>query len=188
MAETHSLCRDLASGARGDERIGVLAEEFEGWRAMLAPPGNPGTQVGFAWHEHGCAQVAQKPFLPSGDWQTVRVPIPAPAATEVFGLLYGRPCRVWIRRCEWSSGGGREPVKLRAGPGSVLRHEFGVVRLDGSVEPGQIHLRTPVSPGPYELEIEFLLEASPQITLESVNRLTGRLQECLAARQGAPTR
>lgn len=183
VSEVYALCRTLARGEATADRLAVAVKQFDDWREMLEPPGIPGTQIGLAWYENGVAQVSQLPFLPNGDWQTVRLPVPAPAATEVFGLLYGRPCRVWMRRCDWISREGRSPASVRPGPGSRLSEEAGVGRLDGAFEPHQIRLRTPTERGPYELELEFLLEAGPQITLESARRLGERLLGCLATQQ-----
>ena len=191
LAGLPTLIREAVSsvGALGrDEedaagRVQTVLDEFRLWKSMLAPPGNPGTQVGFAWVERGIVQTAQAPFLPSGDWQTVRLKVPAPPHTLISGLLYARPCRVWLRRCRWHSRTGVQEARPVAGPGSHVTEAPGVTRLDGVYESQQLSLRTPSLPGPYELELEMLLEAGPQINVDAAARLAVRLQQCTARRE-----
>jgi hypothetical protein len=188
VAETLDLCRELGRGERDYRKLRSLIREFDMWRQMLAPPGNPGTQLGFAWTERGEVRVAQVPFLPSGDWQTVRLSITAPPDAEISGLFYGRPCRVWIRRCFWRSSQKQDRPRLIAGPGSQIVESGGLLRLDGSYEPKQVSLKTPHTRGPFELEFEFLLEAGPQISVEAARRLSDRLQQCAAAHDSLSTK
>jgi hypothetical protein len=172
------VVRLLAALEQGTADFGSLIDEFNLWREMLAPPGNPGTQFGLAWFDKGVVQTAQVPFLPSGDWQSIRLAIDAPAGTLSSGLMYGRPCRVWIRRVTWSPGG--EPARLVSGPGSHLQEVGDGWRLDGAYESSQISVRTPLREGPYQLELEFLLEAGLQITVSTAQRLAGRIHQCVA--------
>ena len=185
VTRTLELCNRLAQGDDARDELTAIVQEFHTWREMLAPPGNPGTQVGFAWTERGKVEVSQVPFLPSGDWQALSVPIPAPAVTEVFGLLYGQPCRVWLRRFVWKYPSGQTEVRAAAGPGSrLVRTEAGLC-LEGAYEPKQLRLVTPAAPGPYELEMEFLLEAGSQISIGTARRLAERLNQCLEAQHHA---
>ena len=193
VREAWAECQRIGRGEPAGETVQSLVASFETWRAMLAPPQSPGTQVGFAWVENGVVQAAQVPFLPTGDWQRVLMPISAPPNTVLSGLLYGRPCRVWIRRCSWTSKRGAapdspgpdsfgpdslRPASLVPGPGSQCSESRGYVRLDGAYESQQVSLRTPSFAGPYELELEFLLEAGPQINVDTAMRLAGRLEAC----------
>jgi hypothetical protein len=178
VANTFELCCRLASDESEIVGLPSLIAEFDLWREMLAPPGNPGTRLGFAWIESGRAETAQVPFLPSGEWQTVRLMVPAPPSTQLSGVLYGRPCRIWFKRCLWRFGSSQMQAQLLSGPGSQLVQSGGFLRLEASYEAGQVSVKTPSTPGPYELEIEFLLEAGPLITAEVSRRLAERLQEC----------
>jgi hypothetical protein len=180
VRDTFSACCELSRGEAPEERVGSLIRSFDLWREMLNPPGNPGTQLGFAWFERGVVKVAQAPFLPAGDWQRLDLSVPAPPGTRVSGLLYGRPCRIWIRHCSWSSPWGRVPAKLEAGPGSRCSEVGGLQLLEGAYESGQVSVTTPTFTGPYLFEIEFFLEAGPQINVDAANRLSNRLQECVA--------
>jgi hypothetical protein len=181
VGETYRFCE---SGARDEVAGKALVAEFRAWREMLAPPRLSGTQIGFAWKVGQETKSAVQPFLPTGDWQTVSIRIPAPPRTELHGVLYNQPCRVWVRRCVFSSGTEQTAVQLRPGPGSSLAPLEGIVRLDGAYEPRQIMLNTPPHPGKYTLEMEFLLESGTPIVNDSVARGAQRLQEC-SARQAS---
>ena len=166
-------------GTRQDE----LLRDLDMWRTMLAPPKLPGTRMGFAWHTRGGPQSALEPFMPGGDWQTVRLLLNAPPRTEVNGLLYCRPCRVWIRQFQLDG----QPVPILPGPGSHLSRQGELIRLDGAYEARQITFRTPNTPGPHRLSLDFYLEAGPRIAAASVARSAENLHRCLAhrARGGA---
>lgn len=180
LRKTLNLCKELGRGQANHDEVVNLVEQFRLWREMLAPPANPGAQVSLSWVERGVAKVEQTPFLPSGDWQTVRLPVGAPPNTFLSGLFYSRPCRIWLRRCVWSSNGKYESAKLVAGPGSRLSETEGIQRLDGACESQQVSLRSPSAPGPFTLELELLLEAGAQIYVEAANRLADRLLQCTA--------
>ncbi len=177
VGDTFRFCE---SGAEDTEVRAALVAEFRAWREMLAPPALSGTQMGFAWKVEGEAKSAVEPFLPAGDWQTISIRIPAPPRTELHGVLYNKPCRVWIRRCVFRTGREQSDAQLRAGPGSSLTPLQGMFRLDGAYEARQIMLNTPPRPGPYSLEMEFLLESGLPLVDDSVARAAERLYECTA--------
>jgi hypothetical protein len=100
--------------------------------------------------------------------------------TLVNGLLYNKPCRVWIRRAHFKVRDQEFPVKFTSGPGSSLSVYQGMIRLDGAYESQQLSLVTPSEPGPYELEMDLLLESGLAISVESTVRIASRLHECAA--------
>jgi hypothetical protein len=159
-----------------------LIREYELWRQILHSPNLPGTRMGLAWRRGSNVESAVKPFLPSGDWQSVSVEITAPPLTELHGLLYSMPCRVWIRKSSFAGQGFETQAKLRAGPGSHLSEIEGVLRLDGAYEARQVILVTPRELGPYVWNLEFLLESGEGISNEAAMRLTERIHRCEAGR------
>ena len=159
-----------------------MIEEFESWQAMLAPQALGGTKLGLAWRHRGDVQSVQEPFIPSGEWQSVKLTIDAPPRTPLNGLLYNQACRIWIRRMNFRSGSRESGVQLLPGPGSSLAELDGILRLEGAYEPRQINLITPDYRGPYELDLEFLLESGLEIANDAAGRICGRLQQCEARR------
>ena len=179
VRETLAYC---ASSKFDATRQSALVKEFNGWLDMLEPPRLSGTRLGFAWKGGNAIQSVQEPFLPAGDWQTVRLEINAEPLTELNGLFYNKPCRVWIKRCVFIHEGGETAASIYSGPGSHLTSFEGTYRLEGAYEARQISLATPAAKGPYTLEIEFLLESGSQIINDSASRIAGRLHECAARR------
>ncbi len=156
-----------------------LHHEFEKWVGMMEDPGPPAGKVGLSWMEGGVRKIAETRFAPSGGWQTVRLEIDAPARTSLFGLIYGHPCRVWIRRSVWGFGGQTIPAQPGCGPGSELTSQNGLQCLEGVFEPDQIRFRTPDGPGPFTLELEFWLEVGPRISGDAAYRVSRRLDQCV---------
>jgi hypothetical protein len=95
---------EWCKSGRGEAELGAILNEYRGFRAILAPERPGGTKIGFAWKVSGNVRSSQQPFLPSGDWQTLIFPIAAPPGTLINGVLYNKPCRVWIRRAEFRVG------------------------------------------------------------------------------------
>ena len=176
----HDLLQYCESEPRDADDLSRLSREFELWQQILAPEPLSGTKIGLAWKERGQVQSVQVPFLPTGDWQTIQFEFNAPPQTWLNGLLYNKSCRVWIRRAEFFIFEGVYPAKLTAGPGSQLYDLDGITRLDGAYESQQVNLRTPVKPGPYRLELEILMEAGGQISVDAATRLSDRLHQCAA--------
>ncbi len=173
-------------------KLSELLREFESWQTILRPPGLSGTRCGFAWHQPGGAKSVELPILPAGGWQTLQFKIDAPPRTVIDGLLYNKPCRVWIRRCCFITAAGKTWPELRPGPGSNLTEINGIQRLEGAYEAQQLGLVTPQSPGPYILELEILLESGPMIVDDAASRVADRLHQCAARasalRPGGKTR
>jgi len=161
------------------EELFALPREFLAWTNILAEAAPIAGKLGLAWMEDGQPQVAETTYIPTPQWQTVRLTIDAPPRTPVSGLLYGLPCRAWIRRSLWHGGTGSAPATPRCGLGSTLEFADGIYRLDAVFEPDQIRFVTPGGIGPYELELEFLLETSPSISAESAARMARQLDECV---------
>ncbi len=168
---------------RGDDswqQVLGLHREFEKWVSAMAEPGLPVGKLGLSWTEGGGRKIAETRFAPAGGWQTVRLEINAPPLTPLFGLIYGHPCRVWIRRSVWISGNQVLPAQMRCGPGSELAPRNGVLCLHGVLEPDQIRSRTPDGAGPFILELEFWLETGMTISGDAAYRVSRRLDECVS--------
>lgn len=172
--------RSLASAPPDLAALNELSAQFDQWSEMLAPPGLSGTQIGFAWNVGSQVQSVTEPFLPNGDWQKVRLSISAPPRTELHGLLYNRPCRVWIRRSVFRSAEAEVPAALAPGPGSDLFERNGMLLLHGAYEARQIRVVTPPGGGPYQLELELLLETGREIVNDAVKRVTMRYHQSVA--------
>lgn len=152
-------------------------EEFRAWVAVMSESEHPSGKLGVAWLDGAKQRIAEIGYNPTGDWQTVRLRIDAPPKTQVSGLLYGWPARIWIRTAIWVGSGTRIPVSLRTGAGSRLSMSGGVYRLDAVYEPNQIVMTTPGALGPYELEFEFLLEAGMAISRSASAQLAEKLEQ-----------
>ena len=171
------FCEELPADPR---ILDTLRQEWSMWQTMLAPQKHSGTRIGLAWKTRGQIDSVQIPFLPSGDWQVIRFEFDSPPSTLMNGVLYNKPCRIWIRRAEFLTPNGPVKAKLMAGPGSQLNEINGIVRLDGAYETQQVNVVTPSQPGPHRLEWEILLEAGPQISQDTATRLADRLHQCAA--------
>jgi hypothetical protein len=159
----------------------VLHWEFVKWSRLFADPQPTEGKFGVAWLHSGKPRIAEAHYTPAFAWQTARLSIDAPPNTLVSGLIYGLPCRVWIRRSVWNWKGRQTQADIRSGIGSVIGRDHGLVRLDAVFEPDQIQILTPqANSGPYELEVEFFLETSPSIASEAAARLAKSLEECVA--------
>jgi hypothetical protein len=161
----------------GQELAGLL-QEFEGWVAVTRAPIQAHGKLGLAWLAAGGPAVAETPYRVTGSWQTVRVTVEAPPNTVVSGLIYGLPCRVWIKRCVWKTVSKESEAAISTGLCSVLSQVDDVTLLDAVFEPEQMSFTTPSRAGPYELEIEFLIEQGPSIAAKAAERLAKNLGEC----------
>lgn len=164
------------------EAMLALHREFLTWQTLFSEPEIAAGVLGLAWPEGGDRRVAEVRYQPNGHWQTVRLAIDAPHRTLVSGLLYGQPCRAWIRRSIWRSGDQAAQAAIRAGLGSAISSTRGIACLHGVFEPNQINLVTPDFPGPFELELEFLLEAGVSLSEAAAADLAQKLDRC--ARHG----
>lgn len=160
------------------DQLAFLLKEYKLWRDILEPPKLSGTRLGFAWNQGGSVQSSQQPFMPAGTWQTVSLPISAPPMTELHGLMYSKPCRVWIKKCVFIHSSKESAAKLVPGPGSNLVEINGMLRLEGAYEARQISLMTPRESGPYQLGLEFLLESGERIVTDAASRVSQRLHQC----------
>jgi len=158
-----------------------LHREFETWTRILSDRAPLAGKLGLSWMVEGQRQIAEVQYMPSREWQTVRIVVDAPPKTPVSGLLYGLPFRAWIRRSVWHRGSGATPATPASGLGSVLNYANGVYRLDGVFEPNQIQFVTPGGDGPFELELEFLLETGPSVSAEASARIARQLEDCVGA-------
>jgi hypothetical protein len=161
-------------------KVLALHQEFEWWRGCMGEPAPPRIKLGLGWID-GSQRVAEASYVPSGGWQKVSVEIDAPPKAALNGLLSPFPCRVWIRQSVWRVGERTVPAEIKGGLASRVLFENGMVRLDAVYEAGQINLRTPGGPGPYRLEIEFLLERGVQVSEEISANLARHLEVFLAS-------
>jgi hypothetical protein len=164
--------------------VADLWGQYLQWHEIFDEPGAPAGKVGFAWMESGKQRAVEVGFVPSNKWQTVKLVIPAPPKTRLNGFLYGWPAKIWIRKASWrlsSSKISEEiPAEIGCGLASQMVSQGGLLELSLVYEPSQISLQTPNRTGPYELELEFLLEYGPNITANLSARLSARLEQCVA--------
>lgn len=183
LARCPDLVHRVWEACRGNGDLGDLEREFLGWRTVLAPAPPSGTRLGLAWEEGGRVRSATVPFLPSGGWQSIRLPFPAPPKTIVNGVLFNKPCRIWFRRFAVRVPSGDIPLEIAPGPGSSLSRVGNVWRLDAAYEARQVTFTTPNEAGPFELVLDLLLEAGRPISDEACVRLAERLHELHAGRR-----
>ena len=175
--ETAVRIADGSEEARSDALD--LHREFETWNALLTEPVASAGKFGLAWFSEGKRCISEINYIPTNGWQTVRLVIDAPSKTAVSGLIYGLPCRAWIRRSVWRRASGVTPAQIRCGLGSTLAYEKGVYRLEAVFEPDQIQFVTPGGTGPFELELDFLLEVGTAISAGASARLAKQLEGCV---------
>jgi hypothetical protein len=161
-----------------------MSEAFDTWVAMFSEPPPPPGKLGLAWLQDGRQSIAEARYQPTGSWQSVRTTIDAPPRTLTSGLLYGLPSRIWIRRAVWKYGASVTPATLRVGPASSLSRSGAILRLDAAFEPNQISLETPGGSGPYQLDIEFLLQTGSSIESDAATRIGKALDQCSRAAEG----
>jgi hypothetical protein len=171
---------DSESRDRGLARLRELYAEFQAYVGMFDDTFTAPGKLGLSWVVNGERSVSETEYDPANTWQVVRLTLDAPPNTLTAGLLYGLPARIWIRRCIWRIDGRAEEATLRSGPCSPLNRVEGCLRLDTAFEAGQIRLVTPSSPGPYELEMEFLVETGSQVYVSSAARLARQLEQCVS--------
>jgi len=155
----------------------ALHTEFLGWVEMLSDFVVLPARLGLSWEADGSRKVVEVGYPDGLGWQTIRVTIDAPPKTLVSGLLHPLPYRAWIEKAVWSAGSSRAPAVLQPGLASVITQEGPLLRLEGVYEPGQIRLTTPGFPGPYELEIRFLIETGQSISASAGMRIAALLDE-----------
>ncbi len=161
--------------------LGELHREFCAWTEMMSDsePITGGLSLG--WFEDGQPRTASVKEIPTGSWQSVSLAVPAWPKTPVTGILYGAPCRVWIRKCVWKVAERETVATILPGLASNYEFDSGIYRLDAAREPNPINLVTPKGDGPYELRLEFLFEVGPSISENMALRLSRRLDQCVGA-------
>jgi hypothetical protein len=179
VRETYRAAISFDGGDSCWKEVLGLHRKFEEWVHLMAEPGPQAGKLGLSWVEGGVRKVAEARFAPSGGWQTVCLEIDAPPRTWLVGLIYGQPCRVWIRRSEWHFGDQASPAPLACGSGSEITTQGDYCRLNGVFEPDQIRFRTTDAPGPYRLELEFWLETGLSISGDAAYRVSRRLDQCV---------
>lgn len=180
VGKTYQICLDFDSGKSESWSLAQdCLAEFEGWRNLLSDEDAPTGKLGLAWMHDGQPHKAEVPFIPTGNWQKIRIKVDSPPKTLVSGLIYGYPCRVWIRRSVWIRGEMETTASLGCGLGSEMTVLRGVTKLDAVFEPNQIQVVTPGGSGPFELELDFLLETGPQISEQVAARVARQLDQCV---------
>lgn len=156
-----------------------LCREFRDMVDLFSEP-EPASKIGLSWFAGSERKVVEVPYDRPSSRQMLSIPVEAPPSTQINGLLVGRPARVWIWRCVWKFGSKEVPARLSAGVASRWTEIYGVPRLDAVLEPGQVMLTTPEEPGPYHLEIEFLVNAGPNTSDDTAAALASRLDRSIA--------
>jgi hypothetical protein len=170
LNQTYELCL-RANTEPSRFRAGDFDDEIEGiWRTWVQVRGlfsrPPLAEAIFtmAWHRAGELQKADQRFVPSRSWQTVRLTTNALPNSNCSITFYPLPAVVWLRRVAWHHGNGETATKLLAGENGSLGEEFGKQRVWLMHGAEQATVITPEFKGPFELEIEFLVETGNVIT------------------------
>jgi hypothetical protein len=158
-----------------------LHREFLAWVEMFAEPAPPAGKLGLAWTDPRGQRVSETGYIPTRDWQSVRLAVDAPPKTNLAGLFYGWPGRIWIRRCVWRDGETVIPARIQTGPASRIWLTGSIHCLETAFEPNQINLATPGAGGPFELEIEFWLEYGEPVSRQAATRLAQSLEASVSA-------
>lgn len=165
---TLDLCQKAATG-QGHFRAGAYDSEIdELWDflieavAVFAPPVRQGIFLIF-WQTKSLNYNTIQ-YRPSPLWQTIKAEIPAPALSLVGGAFYDMPCAVWIRKAIWRHNGKETHAEIMAGRHAKISDRGDWKLLAVAFGQEQFVVKTPSEKGPYELEIEFYLEANPEIT------------------------
>lgn len=178
FSKTFELCRVAAAQPEAltqgqlDGEISGLFCELSSWMDFLRVA-NPSTaHPSFVWEQGTKALDAHCILAPDRSWQTLRLPIHCTPGARISAMLYHMPCEVWIRKAVWHVGSHQVPVELNAGTHGSLTVTSGIRRLAVAFGPDQMFFQAPLQRGPFELELELLIETSARITGMTFRQLT----------------
>lgn len=174
--------RALSEG-QFDSEIDALWDEWMLLTKMMRPIALQPDEIKLNWKAGGEPNSASFPTVPSGGWQTMRIPVSAPPGTTILLDPYPAPCQVWIRKSVWHVGAESKAAPFHPGPGGVVEN-LGVSRVN-CFGPGAILLK---SPGPSELEIEMMVTAGTAVSSQIVGMLQSKLDQLRRGNMPAPGR
>lgn len=162
VARTYELCLRMAEDPEGLNAGKYDPETDELWDEWLAI-GNmthetrlPSGQMILSWQEAGQVQHVKQDFTPTGDWQVIRQQLQVGPGQTLQIYPYQMACQIWIKRAVWHVGGKQAPAGLMQGPTGIMEQP-GMLRLT-AFGPAPLLVKAPQEPGPYEFELEFLLQ------------------------------
>lgn len=162
VGRVYELCIRAARGIDPafEAEIEACWIEFDGYRRMFWRPRLEEAALGVLWEFEGRSQVVQTSYRPVPEWQSLSIPTGAASGSKVQLYLYPLPAVVWIRRVAWNSPSGVCEAILEQGASGNLHERHGLRCVNLLHGPDQLVLTTPAGPGPFTLEIEFLVESS----------------------------
>ena len=160
-----------------DQEIEELWNELTLMGRMVRPIQLPSGQFMFSWMQGNKPGFQGVKYSPTGAWQTLKIPVEAPAGSMTQIDPYQMPCQIWIKRAVWK-GATETRAHLQPGPNGVLQDLYGITRLT-VFGPGPIITQIPS--GAKEFEIEFQVRSSHNVMNDIVGLLRGGIEQ---ARRG----
>jgi hypothetical protein len=147
-----------------DVQVEQLWTQWLDLRSLFYRPPLPEATLGLSWERGGQLHRSEALYRPSRSWQTLRGACNALPGSRVSIYLYPLPAIVWVRRAEWSWKGNSVKVELLPGRNGESGIQSGTPQVWLRFGPEQLAVQTPGSLGPYELELEVLIETSNTIS------------------------
>ncbi len=157
-----------------DEEVEGLWTEWIRTRRMIQPLILPAGQMNFSWVESGKEKHFSEGYVPTDEGDLLQFNINSPANTIVNIDPYPIPCQMWIRNAQWVSSSGSEPAVLRAGETGILEDISGAQRLT-VFGPSSLISTTPGGSGPYQFEIDLLIQMDQAAMTRIVASLARRI-------------
>ncbi len=157
-----------------DQAVEAQWRRWRQMREMVKSSAIPTGRIISTWAELGRTRSREEGLVPTGSWQTVKVPIEAPPGSIVRLDPYQTPCLLWIRRAVLNGPAASVPADLRPGRSGMLGPVEGMRRLViWGPEPMLLQLPTN---NVYELEIEILIQSNANALAEVITVLKGNLE------------
>lgn len=154
---------------RVDTEAPSWIEEWKAWRSMFTRPSLDESTAFATWERSGQTVQSSSTYRPTRGFQRVSVEVGALPATLVRLHLYPLPATLWIRSAEWE---GHGPTRVMAGKSGNLRKSFEMDCVTVLHGPDQITVRTPNGKGPFQLNLDILVESNNLITGDTFAHLS----------------
>jgi hypothetical protein len=185
VARTYDVClraeQDSESFNAGkfDSEIDDLWGELGLMGKLVKPIQLPAGQMMLSWKQGDRPAGYAEKYSPTGAWQSLRIPVAAPAGAVIQIDPYQTPCQIWIRKAVWNFSGESRVAALKPGPNGVMEDVSGMKRLT-VFGPGPLLAQMP-NGTPAEFEFEFMVQSGQIVLGTVVSMLRGGIEQAKRA-------
>ncbi len=180
LSEAYRLCAECAENPtafNAGEFDSTINDIWNRWRIlhdMFYRPSFPEAKLSLSWERGGQINVSETTYRPTRGWQKISGLAKALPESRVSILIYPLPGIVWIRSAIWKWGETVSPAKLLPGAHGQLDSQNGFDRVWLFSGTEQVATLSPSGLGPFELEMDILIETSNVITGMTFQNLSQR--------------